>query len=425
MRVEPVRTLRGELTVPGDKSISHRAVLLGALAEGRTEITGFLPGADCLSTIACLRRLGVAIEQEGDRVTVHGAGWYALREPEDVLDVGNSGTTIRLLAGVLATQPFHSVLVGDASIARRPMRRVTAPLRAMGAHIDGRADGEYTPLAIRGGPLSAIHHVSPVASAQVKSALLLAGLQADGETAVTEPQRSRDHTERMLQAFGAELTLCGTTVRVRGGQRLTGQRVEVPGDISSAAFFLVAAALVPGSDLVVRGVGLNPTRTGILDVLKAMGAEVEVEETGEACGEPVGDVRVRHAPLAATAIGGDLIPRLIDELPVIAVLATQAEGVTVIRDAQELRVKETDRIATVVAELSKMGARIEATPDGMIIHGPTPLVGARCDSYGDHRIGMALAVAGLIADGPTEIARAEAVAVSFPDFFDRLRTVAR
>ncbi|MBO8162989.1 MAG: 3-phosphoshikimate 1-carboxyvinyltransferase [Brevibacillus sp.] len=425
LRVSKAKQIEGTIRVPGDKSISHRAVMFGALAEGTTRISGFLPGADCLSTISCFRRMGISIEQDGDSVTVEGKGWYGLSEPHQRLDVGNSGTTIRLMAGILATQPFHAVLEGDESIAKRPMRRVVGPLREMGARIDGRQNGEFTPLAIRGGKLKGIDYRSPVASAQVKSAILLAGLQAEGTTSVVEPHVSRDHTERMLKAFGIDVRCEGTRVSVSGGQTLQGREIVVPGDISSAAFLIAAVMMVPNSSLVIEQVGINPTRTGIIDVVRAMGGRLEIVNERLVNEEPVADLHVFHSELNGTVIEGELIPRLIDEIPVIAVMATQAKGTTVIRDAQELKVKETDRIATVVSQLTKFGAKVTPTDDGMIIEGGTPLSGAEIDSLGDHRIGMAMAVAGLAATGETTIANAEAINVSFPGFADLLARITK
>jgi 3-phosphoshikimate 1-carboxyvinyltransferase len=422
--IQGVQRVEGEITVPGDKSISHRAVMFSALAEGTTSIEGFLPGADCLSTISCFRKLGITVKQDGDCVQVEGKGWYGLTEPADILDIGNSGTTIRLMMGILSTQPFHSVLIGDESIARRPMKRVTGPLRQMGADIAGRQNGEYTPLSLRGGKLTGIEYHSPVSSAQIKSAVLLAGLQAEGTTTVYEPELSRDHTERMLRSFGVEVESFTGGVRIHGGQRLVSPgRIQVPGDISSAAFPLVAAAMLPGSRVTVRNVGINQTRSGIIDVLKAMGADLMLHNERIMNGEPVADIEVAYSFLKGTEIGGGIIPRLIDEIPVIAVLATQAEGVTVIKDAAELKVKETNRIDTVVVELRKMGAHIEPTEDGMIIHGGTPLTGAVCDSHGDHRIGMAVAVAGLAASGETTVLNAASIDVSFPGFFATLQQI--
>jgi len=416
--VAPGRPLRGVLRVPGDKSISHRAAILGAIAHGTTRIWGFLLAEDCLSTLRCLRALGVTIDDRGGQLEIRGG---SLREPEEILDVGNSGTTIRLLAGVLAGQRFHSVLTGDASIRRRPMDRVADPLRRMGARISGRQGGRLAPLAIDGGGLRGIEHTTPVASAQVKTALLLAGLFADGETVIREPSQSRDHTERMLGAFGGQIVRDGLTARVRGPQALRGAEARVPGDLSSAAFFLVAAALVPGSDLAVAGVGLNPTRTGVLDVLKMMGAGVEVRDLKDEGGEPVGTVAVRGGRLHGTVIGGDLIPRVIDELPVLAVAASLAEGETVIRDAAELRVKESDRVETLARELGRLGATVEAQPDGLAIFGSRRLRGGRVSSGGDHRIAMALAVAGLCADGPVTVDDPACIETSFPGFADALR----
>ncbi|RNB81645.1 3-phosphoshikimate 1-carboxyvinyltransferase [Brevibacillus fluminis] len=416
LRIQKVKSIQGTVRVPGDKSISHRAVMFGALAEGTTTISGFLPGADCLSTISCFRRMGIQIEQQDDQVVVHGKGWFGLEEPKEKLDVGNSGTTIRLISGILSTQPFHVVLEGDESIAKRPMRRVVGPLRQMGAKIDGRKNGEFTPLAIRGTELSGIQYDSPVASAQVKSAILLAGLQAKGVTSVNEPHLSRDHTERMLAAFGVQVVRDGLTVSVEGGQRLVGREISVPGDISSAAFLIAAVMMVPGSSLVIENVGMNPTRTGIVDVVRAMGGRIDLVNERVVNEEPVADLHVFHSELTGTVVEGEIIPRLIDEIPVIAVLASQASGTTLIRDAEELKVKETDRIATVVSELSKFGANITPTDDGMIIKGKTSLKAASIDSMGDHRIGMAMAIAGLSAEGVTQIANAEAINVSFPGF---------
>ncbi|MCX8001246.1 MAG: 3-phosphoshikimate 1-carboxyvinyltransferase [Anoxybacillus mongoliensis] len=418
-----IHALRGEIAIPGDKSISHRAVMFGALAKGTTRVTNFLTGEDCLSTIDCFRKMGVAITQQGNEVIVEGKGIDGLKEPTHILNVGNSGTTTRLLLGILAACPFHACLIGDDSIAKRPMDRVTKPLKQMGAHIDGREQGRYTPLAIRGGQLQPITYYSPVASAQVKSAILLAGLHAEGTTTVIEPHRSRDHTERMLRAFGAEVHVDGLSVSVTGRQTLQAIDIEVPGDISSAAFFLVAGAIVPNSEITLKHVGMNPTRTGIIDVLKDMGANISIENVRNEESEPVADITVRTSTLKATRIGGDIIPRLIDEIPIIALLATQAEGTTVITDASELKVKETDRIATVVSELRKLGAHIEATEDGMIIHGKTPLYveNTVVDSYGDHRIGMMLAIAACITKGDVTLQHPEAIAVSYPTFFDHLR----
>jgi 3-phosphoshikimate 1-carboxyvinyltransferase len=416
--VAPGRAIRGSVRVPGDKSISHRAVLLGALAGGATRVDGFLRAEDCLATVRCVRALGIRVDEDGERLTVHGG---PLREPDDVLDVGNSGTAIRLLAGLLAGRPFHSVVTGDASIRGRPMDRIVEPLRRMGARISGRGGGRLAPLAIEGGALRALAYATPVASAQIKSAVLLAGLCADGQTSVTEPSASRDHTERMLAAFGVPVRRDGLTVGVTGPARLTPASIHVPGDMSSAAFFLVAAAIVPGAEVTVRGVGLNPTRTGVLDALRAMGARVDVTEKRGDGGEPAGDVTVRAAPLHGTTIGGDVIPRLIDELPALAVAASVAEGETIIKDAAELRVKESDRIAALARELDGIGARVEARPDGLAIRGVPLLRGGRAASGGDHRVAMALAVAGLRAAAPVTVDDTDCIRTSFPDFEATLR----
>ncbi|MCM3097397.1 3-phosphoshikimate 1-carboxyvinyltransferase [Priestia megaterium] len=413
-------SLQGEISIPGDKSISHRAVMFGAMAEGKTTINHFLAGEDCLSTISCFEKMGVSIKREDEYVEVEGKDIEGLSEPASILDVGNSGTTTRLMLGILAGVPFHTSLIGDESIAKRPMSRVTVPLRSMGAKIDGREHGQYTPLSTRGGALKAIHYHSPVASAQVKSAILLAGLHAEGTTKVTEPFTSRDHTERMLRAFGVDVEVDGTTVSIEGGQSLRGTDVYVPGDISSAAFFLVAGAIVPNSRIVLKNVGLNPTRTGIIDVLQQMGARLTISNERIQNGEPIGDLTIETSQLKGIEIGGDVIPRLIDEIPVIALLATQANGKTVIKDAEELKVKETNRIDTVATELSKLGASVTPTADGLIIEGKAALKSGEVDSYGDHRIGMMLAVAAAIATGEVTLMRSEAIHVSYPTFFEDL-----
>jgi len=412
-----ITSLQGDILVPGDKSISHRSVMFGAVAEGETTVTGFLMGEDCLSTVSCFRQLGVEIEEKADQIVIHGKGWDGLKEPKEVLNVGNSGTTIRLMMGILAGRDFHATLIGDESIGKRPMTRVTKPLSQMGARIEGRQSGEYTPLSIRGGGISGIEYQAPVASAQVKSSILLAGLQADGKTTVIEPEKSRDHTERMIRQFGGTVEEEGLSVSVCGGQTLKGTHIKVPGDISSAAFFLVAGAIVPDSSITLKNVGLNPTRTGIIDVMKAMGADLTIEEIDGEQIEPVGNIHIKTSYLKGTTIGGDLIPRLIDELPIIALLATQAEGETIIRDAHELKVKETNRIDTVVHELSKLGADITATDDGMIIQGKNKLSGGIVSSHGDHRIGMMLAVAALICKDEVSLENKEAISVSYPQFF--------
>lgn len=412
--------LKGTIRVPGDKSISHRAVMLGAIATGQTKIHGLLTGDDCLNTIECFKKLGVQISINGDYVEIEGTGFEGLMEPEEILDVGNSGTTIRLMLGILAGTPFHNCLIGDTSIAKRPMDRVALPLRKMGAKIDGRKNGSFAPISIRGGGLKGIEYHSPVASAQVKSAVLLAGLNAEGTTSVIEPQTSRDHTERMLAAFGCQVNVEGLKASIEGKQALKGTTIHVPGDISSAAFFLVAGAILPNSELTIKNVGINPTRTGILDVLKEMGADILIEETATEENEPSADITIKSSELKGIEIGGDIIPRLIDEIPIIALAATQARGKTVIKDAGELKVKETNRIDTVVQELSRMGADIEATEDGMIIYGEARLNSAVVDSHGDHRIGMMLAIASCLAKGDTVIENDEAISISYPNFFQHL-----
>lgn len=422
IKLSKVNSLVGTIEVPGDKSISHRAVMFGALANGKTEVSNFLMGADCLSTVSCFQKMGVSIEVGEGLVTIEGKGYDGLVEPSEILDVGNSGTTTRLILGILAGTPFHSCIIGDESIARRPMSRVTKPLKMMGATIEGRENGQYTPIAIRGGNLHGINYQSPVASAQVKSAILLAGLQTNQEeTTVTEPHKSRDHTERMLRAFGVEVEEDAYSATIRGGQSLQATNIFVPGDISSAAFFLVAGSIVPNSEIVLKNVGINPTRTGILDVLKMMGASIEITPHNDQTFEPIADIVIKTSNLKGTTIGGDLIPKLIDEIPVIALLATQAEGDTIIKDASELKVKETNRIDTVVGELSKIGATITATDDGMIIKGKTSLKGnATVSSHGDHRIGMMLAIASCLTEEPIELVDAKSIDVSYPNFFEHL-----
>jgi 3-phosphoshikimate 1-carboxyvinyltransferase len=416
-------SLRGEIDIPGDKSVSHRSIMFGAIAEGRTEVTNFLMGEDCLSTVSCFRKLGVSITNEGDKMIIDGKGFEGLKEPSEVLDVGNSGTTIRLLLGILAGLPIHAVLAGDESIAKRPMTRVSIPLSEMGAQIRGRKNGEFTPLSIQGGEVKGIRYELPVASAQVKSSLLFAGLQASGETILIEPAKTRDHTERMIRQFGGEVVSEGREVRLQGGQKLKAAKVHVPGDISSAAFFLSAGAIIPGSEIVLRNVGLNPTRTGIIEVLQNMGADMTIIPYNNGSAEPAGDITIRFSQLKGTVIEGDIIPRLIDEIPIIALLATQAEGQTVIKDAEELKVKETNRIDTVVNELKKLGADIEATADGMVINGKTPLKGGYVSSHGDHRIGMMLAIGAAICRGEVSLSGAEAISVSYPAFFAHLESL--
>lgn len=413
--------LKGELTIPGDKSISHRAVMLGAISQGTTSVTNFLRGADCLSTISCFRKMGIAIEENPAEILIHGKGLHGLSAPETVLDVGNSGTTMRLLSGILAGQDFSSSLTGDASIRKRPMKRVITPLSLMGASIESIPGNGCAPLAIQGMPLTGIHYQSPVSSAQVKSCVLLAGLYADSTTKVTEPFVSRNHSELMLRSFGAEIRTEGTTVSVQPDPLLTGQKVEVPGDISSAAYFIAAGLLIPGSEILIKNVGINPTRDGILRVCRAMGADIEILNEQEHCGELTADLLVRHSALKGTVIEGGMIPPLIDELPVIAVMAAFAEGTTIIRDAQELKVKESNRLDIIVHHLKEMGADVTPAPDGMIIRGGKPLTGAVLDSHMDHRIAMSFAIAAMAGNGETEILNSDCVSISYPDFYADLR----
>lgn len=414
--------LKGEITVPGDKSISHRGIMLGALANGTTSITNFLKGADCLSTISCFQKMGIEIEETEREILVHGKGLHGLSAPTEILDAGNSGTTTRLISGILAGQNFSCDLTGDASIQKRPMKRIMTPLSMMGADITSVHNNGCAPLHIKGAPLKGISYQSPVASAQVKSCVLFAGLYADGKTSVTEPFLSRNHSELMLSSFGASIETCGTTATIEPEPVLTAQKVEVPGDISSAAFFIAAGLLIPGSELLIKNVGINPTRDGILRVCKRMGANLELLNTRTQCGEPVADVLVKHSELNGTVIEGDLIPTLIDELPVIAVMAACANGETIIRNAEELKVKESNRLEIIVHHLNEMGCDITGTEDGMIIRGGKPLHGAVLDSYLDHRIAMSFAVAGLVADGETEITNADCVNISYPGFYrDLLR----
>jgi 3-phosphoshikimate 1-carboxyvinyltransferase len=407
--------LSGQVRVPGDKSISHRALMFAALAKGESRIEGFLPSGDCLATLGCLEALGVEVERHDETsLTVHGRGLHGLQEPTGTLNCVRSGTTMRLLTGILAGQPFDCTLAGDPQLLTRPMRRITEPLRAMGAEIED-TDG-CAPLTIHGRELHGHDHSLAVASAQVKSALLLAGLYADGPTIVRQPGPARDHTERMLLAMGAKIAIAGLDVTLTPVDALTPNSLTVPGDISSAAFLLVAAALIQGSEVTVAGVGVNPTRTGLLGVLSEMGARVTIENAWVQGGEPVADLAASFSTLRGVEVGGNTVVRMIDEFPILAVAATQASGTTIVRDAAELRVKETDRIAVIVKGLRKMGARIEPQPDGFIVEGPTPLHGASVDSGGDHRLAMALAVAGMIAEGETVVEQAECIPDSFPGF---------
>jgi 3-phosphoshikimate 1-carboxyvinyltransferase len=420
LSIEPAARIQGDLTVPSDKSLSHRATLLGALATGVTRVGNFLWSADCLATVRCLRGLGIRIEQEpcGD-LLVHGRGLRGFAAPDSTLDCGGSGTTMRLLSGILAGQLFTSALTGSEALRRRPMDRVIEPLRRMGADIHGRED-RFPPLQIRGGNLHGVAYRLPMASAQVKSAILLAALYADSPTVVIEPAPTRDHTERMVSALGIAVAVNGVEITLDPKEvlqtALPPMNVLVPGDLSSAAFFLVAACLLPGSELWLRDVGVNPTRTGLIDVLRQMGADIGLAKEHLVSGEPVADIYVRASDLRGVEIGGETVPRMIDEFPILAVAATQADGTTVVRDAAELRVKESDRISTLAAELRRMGARIEEQPDGFVIEGPTRLCGAEVEAHHDHRLAMSLAVAGLLAEGQTRISGAECIADSFPDF---------
>lgn len=412
------------LTLPGDKSISHRSAILAALAEGKSEIFNYSPAADCESTLRCLRGLGVNIEEKGSGIIVDGKGLAGWTKPRKTLDAGNSGTTMRLLAGALAGQKFASELTGDSSLRRRPMRRVMEPLRQMGAKIEARED-EFAPLKIEGGALRAIDFAAPVASAQVKSAVLLAGLFAEGETVVREPVHTRDHTELALREMGATVAQQNGAIRLQGRPKLSGRQVAIPGDISAAAFFMAATLIVPDSELIIQGVGLNPTRTAVLDFLASMGAAVSVVALGTRDGELAGDINVRHAPVKGGKISGALTARLIDELPMLAALGPYTEQGIEIRDAKELRVKESDRIAVMAENLRKMGADVEEFPDGLRVAGRAAgrLRGATIDPHEDHRIAMAFAIAGLGADGETVIRDSSCVAISFPNFFDLLESL--
>lgn len=414
MDIKKIPSARGTISVPGDKSVSHRAVMLGSLAKGVTEISGFLKGADCLSTIDCFRSMGIDIIEKDDKIIVHGKGLYGLKKPQNTLYTGNSGTTTRLLCGILAAQDFDTSITGDASIQKRPMGRVTKPLSLMGAKIEN----EYCPLQITGTKLHGIDYNMTVASAQVKTALILAGLYAEGKTVIHEITKSRDHTELMLGAMGADITVDGLDITVRPGRELSAQNIEVPGDISSAAFFMVLGAIMPNSEITITNVGINPTRTGIIDVLTGMGADISIENKRTSAGESVADITVRSSKLTGTTVGGDIIPRLIDELPIIAVAAVFAEGETVIKDAQELKVKETNRIRAVVSEFTKCGIDITETDDGMIIRGSKPIHGADFITYGDHRMAMSLTVLAQMADGESTLDDADCACVSYPTFFE-------
>ena len=424
MEIKKQTNLRGMLTVPGDKSISHRAVMFGSLAKGTTRISHFLEGADCLSTIACFRKMGIDIERNASEILVHGKGLHGLSAPDGILDVGNSGTTTRLISGILAGQNFTSELDGDDSIRTRPMKRIMTPLTSMGADITSKRDNGCAPLVIYGKALHGIHYDSPVASAQIKSCVLLAGMYADSITSVTEPFLSRNHTEIMLNYFGAKVTSEGTTASIVPEPALNGREIQVPGDISSAAYFIAAGLLTPGSEILLKNVGINPTRAGILKVCMDMGADITLlNESTE--GEPTADLLIRTSNLKGTTIEGGIIPTLIDEIPMIAVMAAFADGTTVIRDAQELKVKESDRITVMVDNLKRMGADIEGTEDGMIIHGGKPMHGAAIDSHLDHRVAMSFAVAGTICDGTMDILNGDCVNISYPEFYNDLYSLGK
>lgn len=423
MAITKANSLKGEIKVPGDKSISHRGVMFGAISEGTTELTGFLDGADCRSTIGCFRAMGIDISQNADHVVIHGKGLHGLKAPSQMLDVGNSGTTTRLISGILAGQPFASSLNGDESIQKRPMGRIITPLTQMGAHIRSIKDNGCAPLEIGGAPLKAIHYDSPVASAQVKSCVLLAGLYADGVTSVTEPVVSRNHTELMLSGFGADIKSEDLTASIVGNPKLIGQNIEVPGDISSAAYFIVAGLICENADLLIKNVNTNPTRAGIIKVAQDMGGNIELLNERIVSEEPVADIHVTSSNLHGCEVSGDIIPTLIDELPVIAVMAACASGTTTIKDAAELKVKESDRIATVTENLKNMGCDITPTDDGMIINGGNPLKGTTVKTYLDHRIAMSFAIAGLVAQGETTFDNEECCCISYPNFFRTLNSI--
>ncbi len=417
--IQKAKSFKGTIDVPGDKSISHRALLLGALAEGTTRITNLSHGQDVMSTLACLQKMGIRIDQDADETQVHGKGLSGFSRPETALNAGNSGTTMRLMSGILSAQPFHSVMTGDASLSKRPMNRIVHPLTMMGAVIHTK-EGGFPPLQIQGTTLHPIHYNSPVASAQIKSSVLLAGLFADGKTSVTEPKQSRDHTERMLPCFGIPVEKAGLTVSVTGPAKLQSAFIDVPGDISSAAFCIIGALLIQNSNVIIKNIGINPTRTGLIDVLERMGAMIQKTNVSNVNGEPRADLTVTTSPLRSIEIGSKTIPLLIDEIPVLAIAAARAEGTTIIRDAKELRVKESDRIHAIGKNLRAMGVEIVTFEDGFAITGPQSLKGANIDSFGDHRIAMAFSIAGLIAEGKTVIQDSECADISYPAFFKTL-----
>ena len=415
--LEKVNKLKGNIFVPGDKSISHRSLILGSISQGETRVYNLLNSLDCLRTLGCMQALGVKIElDENNSVNIKGKGLYGLQEPKDILDVGNSGTTIRLLTGLLSGQNFYSVLNGDNSIRKRPMKRVVQPLRLMGANIWGRENGQLAPLSIKGRKLNPLYYTLPVASAQVKSALLLAGLYAAGETVIKETLSTRDHTERMLEIMQADIKISPPEIKIKGGTELRSADIFIPGDISSAAYFIVAASILRDSQIIIKQVGINPTRTGIIEILKKMGTKIDILNYQIKSNEPQADLMIEYSKLKGVEIKKENVPFLIDELPLIAVVATQAQGKTVVSGARELRVKETDRIKAIVSELKKMGADIEEREDGFAVNGPTRLQGAVCESYNDHRIAMSLAVAALLAEGKTVIKNSECIDISFPGF---------
>lgn len=421
--IKPAKNICKTVTVPGDKSISHRSIMLSSIANGDTHVSGFLTGEDCLSTISCFKKLGIDIEVNGTNVTVHGKGINGLTAPSETLDVGNSGTTLRLMSGLLSAQPFTTHITGDSSIQKRPMGRVATPLEKMGSKLLSKDEKLTAPLTIKGTKLKAIDYTLPVASAQVKSAIILAGLYADGITKITEPEVTRDHTEIMLNYFGADIKKEGNTIIVTPVKEIIAKDIEVPGDISSAAYFIAAALICKNSNIIINNVGVNSTRTGIITAFREMGADIELLNERIVCGEPVADISAKTSKLHGTIIKGDIIPKLIDEIPVIASVACYAEGETIIADAQELKVKESNRIKTMTSELSKMGADITETDDGMIIKGVKSLHGTKCESYNDHRVAMSISIAALGAEGETEITNSECVDISFPGYFTLLDSV--
>lgn len=423
MQFKKINGLKGELTIPGDKSISHRSIMFGSISQGITEVTNFLHGADCLSTIECFRQMGIEIEDTPEKILIHGKGLHGLQKPSQILDAGNSGTTTRLISGILSAQNFDVTLTGDASIQKRPMKRIMEPLSLMGADIRSKKGNDCAPLLIHGMPLHGIHYQSKVASAQVKSAILLAGLYADSPTSVTEPYVSRNHSEIMLNFFGADVTTSNTTATIQPLPDLVGQKVVVPGDISSAAYFIAAGLITPHSEILLKNVGMNETRNGILKVAKEMGGDITYSNVNTESGEPTADILVRSSELHGITISGSIIPTLIDEIPIIAVMAAFAKGTTIIKDAAELKVKESNRIEVMVENLSAMDVSIQGTDDGMIIEGGYPVIGAVIDSKLDHRIAMSFAIAGLNATGITQILGDECVQISYPEFYHDLKSL--